>query len=51
MELQWEVSCIEFLDGEEQLFKVTQRVPALSVSETRLFRSKDEAVAQLTQWL
>jgi len=32
-------------------FKVTRRVPYLSVSETKIFESKEEAKKQFDEWL
>jgi len=32
-------------------FKVTRRIPALSVSETKMFDSRAKAMKQLDEWL
>ena len=44
---KWEVSIIEFEDNEGKKYKVTRRMTELSVSETKVFRSKEEAMKQL----
>jgi len=32
-------------------YKVTRRMPGMSVAETRIFSSKEEAMKQLDEWL
>jgi len=49
--IQWEVSIIELQSGARIKFKVTRRIPALSVSETKVFDSQAEAKKQLEDWL
>ena len=44
---KWEVSLIA-LAGT---FKVTRRLPDLTVSETKIFASKEEAQKQFDKWL
>ncbi|MDO8642376.1 MAG: hypothetical protein Q7R76_02170 [Candidatus Woesearchaeota archaeon] len=46
----WEISIKELKNGGA-LFKVTRRLPALHVAETKMFRNKDEAKKQLEEWL
>lgn len=48
---QWEVSIIELRDGEALKYKVTRRMPKMHVSETKIFKTKEEAIKQLQEWL
>jgi len=48
---KWEVSVIELKDQIEKRFKVTRRIPSLSVSETKFFKTKKSAKEQLEKWL
>ena len=45
-----EVTILELKENGKR-FKVTKRVPDLSVSETKIFGTKEEAIAQLKEWL
>ncbi len=47
----WEVSFIELNEGGKKLFKVTRRFAGLSVSETKVFTSKEDALRQFNEWL
>ena len=47
----WEVSIVEFEDNSLRKFKVTRRLPELSVAETKIFLSKNEAKRQFDEWL
>ena len=47
---KWEVSIME-LSGNGRKFKVTRRIPEMSVSETKLFRTKKKAKKQFDDWL
>jgi len=49
--IKWEVSIIELQENGKKKFKVTRRVPYLSVSETKVFESKEEAKKQFDEWL
>ncbi len=40
---KWEVSIIELEDDEGIKYKVTRRIPEMSVAETKVFESKEEA--------
>jgi len=46
----WEVSIRELKDNGKK-YKVTRRIPELSVSETKLFGSKEDAKTQFEEWL
>lgn len=46
-----EISIKEFVQGNKRLYKVTKRIPELSVSETKLFDNKGDAEKQLNEWL
>lgn len=48
---KWVVSISEYKENEKTLFKVTRRIPELSVSETKVFDSKEEAKKQFEEWL
>ena len=47
---KWEVTIMELKENGEK-YKVTRRIPGMSVSETKLFKSKEEAIKQLEEWL
>lgn len=46
-----EVSIMEFENNGGKKFKVTRRVPHMSVAETKVFISKEEAKKQFYAWL
>ena len=48
---KWEVSIIELKKNGRKKYKVTRRMPDMSVAETRIFSSKEEAMKQLDEWL
>ena len=48
---KWEVSIMEIQEGTEIKFKVTRRITELSVAETKVFNSKQEAKKQFEEWL
>lgn len=48
---KWEVSLIELENGLGKKFKVTRRLPELSVAETKIFRTKAQAKKQFDKWL
>lgn len=47
---KWEISIIEFGNNEGKKYKVTRRLPDMSVAETKLFESKEEAKKQFEEW-
>ncbi|MDP2909148.1 MAG: hypothetical protein Q8N77_05060 [Nanoarchaeota archaeon] len=47
----WEVSITEFQSKEGKKFKVTRRLPSMSVAETKVFKTKEEAKRQFEEWL
>jgi len=47
----WEVSIIKLKDDNIDKYKVTRRLPELTVAETKIFFSKKEASAQFEEWL
>ena len=49
--MNWEVSIIEFEVGRGKRWKVTRRIPRMSVAETKVFTSKEEALRQYQEWL
>lgn len=48
---KWEVSIIEIRTKEGLRYKVTRRLPEMSVAETKIFTSKEEALRQVEDWL
>jgi len=48
---KWKVSVIELKKNGKIKYKVTRRMPDMSVAETRIFSSKEEAIKQLDEWL
>ncbi|MBI3037056.1 hypothetical protein HYY73_04905 [Candidatus Woesearchaeota archaeon] len=48
---KWEISLAELENSIGKLFKVTRRLPEMSIAETKLFRAKKEAVRQFNEWL
>ena len=46
-----EVSIVELENHIGKKYKVTKRIPDLSVAETKVFRSKEEAKKQFDEWL
>lgn len=48
---KWEVSIMEIQEGKIIKYKVTRRIAQLSVAETKIFTSKEEAKQQFEAWL
>ena len=48
---KWIVSISEYRNKDKTIFKVTRRIPELSVSESKLFKTKEEAKRQFEDWL
>lgn len=48
---KWEVSIMELKSGNNKKFKVTRRIPELSISETKIFTGKEKAKRQFYEWL
>jgi hypothetical protein len=48
---KWEVSLLAFRENGRKRFKVTRRLPDLSVSETRIFTDKKKAEQLFDEWL
>jgi hypothetical protein len=48
---KWEISIIELQNSKGKKYKVTRRLPDLSVAETRVFTSKKKAKALFDEWL
>ena len=51
MENKWEMSIIELENNIGKKYKVTKRLAEHSISETKVFRSKEDAIKQLEEWL
>jgi len=48
---KWEIYIIEFENHDGKKYKVTRRLPNMSVAETKVFKSKEEAKKQFEEWL
>ncbi len=49
---KWEVSISEYEVSAGKLqWKVTRRLPEMTVAETKMFNSKEEAIRQYEEWL
>lgn len=48
---KWEISMMEFQNHLGKKFKVTRRIPDMSVAETKVFRSKKRAKKKFDDWL
>ena len=48
---KWEISIIEIENHIGKKYKVTKRMPDMSVAETKVFRSKQKAKEQFNEWL
>lgn len=48
---KWEVTIIEVENDVGKKYKVTRRIPDMSIAETNLFRTKEEAKKQFDKWL
>lgn len=51
MTKKWEVSIMELQDESRKIYKVTRRIPELSVSETKVFNRKEDAKKLFDIWL
>lgn len=47
----WEMTIMELENSIGKKYKVTRRLLSLSVAETRVFRSKEDAKQQLEAWM
>jgi len=45
----WEITLAELENGGKK-YKVTRRMPNLTVAETKIFTSKEEAITQFEDW-
>ena len=48
---KWEISLAEFENTAGKLFKVTRRLPKMAVAETKVFRSREQAMQLFNEWL
>ena len=46
-----DMSIMELKSGNNKKFKVTRRIPELSISETKIFTGKEKAKRQFYEWL
>jgi len=48
---KWEVSIIALHNNGNTVYKVTRRLPEMTVAETKTFKTKEEAQNQFDEWL
>ena len=48
---KWEVSIMEIQNHKGRKYKVTRRLPELTVAETKIFTTKKKAKKQFDEWL
>jgi len=48
---KWEVSIMEFQNYNSKRFKVTMRLPEMSIAETKVFATKKKAKRLFDEWL
>ncbi|MBI2549542.1 hypothetical protein HYW21_09440 [Candidatus Woesearchaeota archaeon] len=48
---KWEVSLMEIQNHRGTKFKVTRRLPEMSVAETKVFTTKKKATRLFDEWL
>lgn len=48
---KWEISFLIIENSIGKKYKVTRRMPYLSVAETKTFESKEKALQQFNEWL
>jgi len=49
--MRWDITLTSYLADGKRVYKVTRRLPGMSVSETRIFKSKKSARKQFREWL
>jgi hypothetical protein len=49
--MEKEVSIIEIKEKTLIRYKVTKRIPEFYISETKIFKTKKEALKQFNEWL
>lgn len=49
--MSWEITIMEIENDIGKKYKVTRRMPFLSVAETKVFRLKSDAKKQFDEWL
>jgi len=50
MSIKKEVSIIELKDNGKK-YKVTRSIPEMSINDTKVFDSKEDALKQFNEWL
>lgn len=48
--MPWEVTIRKLRKNGSFIYKVTRRLPELTVAETRIFQSENEALRQFYEW-
>lgn len=48
---KWEVSLMELQNHIGKMFKVTRKIPGMSIAETKIFRTMKTAKKQFDEWL
>jgi len=49
--MKWEVTMAEFKENGKTKYKVTRRMPELTIAETKIFAIKEQAQKQFEEWL
>jgi hypothetical protein len=47
----WEISLLVFKDSGTKKYKVTRRLPSMTIAETKIFQSMEEAMTQFEDWI
>jgi hypothetical protein len=48
---RWEISIIDLKKNGKTQYKVTRRMPSMSVAETKVFDTKEGAIKQAEEWM
>ena len=47
---KWIVTIVAYKKNDAKRWKVTRRIPELSIAETRIFESEKDAISQFEMW-
>ena len=47
----WKVSILELDKNGIKIYKISRRIPDMSISETKIFKTKEEAKNKVKEWL
>ena len=48
---KWKISILELDKDGIKIYKVSRRIPEMSISETKIFKTKEEAKNKIKEWL